>query len=93
MLGFLQRNDKQLGYDPSIMSTSDGKRFIDIIRDPRSERLILDSLTKRAPYVVGRATICWKAHREGDQTNMPWLLKTRGSIRGEKQKAHFYPKQ
>lgn len=24
---------------------------------------------KRAPCVAGRATTCWKAHREGDKTN------------------------
>ncbi|KAA8644936.1 hypothetical protein EYZ11_009255 [Aspergillus tanneri] len=28
MLGFLLMNDEQLGYDPSIMSTSDGKHYI-----------------------------------------------------------------
>ncbi|KAL4784889.1 hypothetical protein BJX76DRAFT_197301 [Aspergillus varians] len=75
VLGFLQMNDKQLGYDPSIMSTSDGKRFINIIRDGRSERLILDGLMKRAPCTAGRATTCWKAHREGDKASMPLVIK------------------
>ncbi|GIK06015.1 hypothetical protein Aspvir_010133 [Aspergillus viridinutans] len=75
MLGFLLMNDAQLGYDPTVMSNSDGKRFIDIVRNGQSERLILDSLMKRAPCVAGRATTCWKAHREGDKTNTPLVIK------------------
>jgi hypothetical protein len=34
-------NDAQLGYDPSVMSKSDGKRFIDIVRNWQSERLMI----------------------------------------------------
>ncbi|KAK1142575.1 hypothetical protein N8T08_007551 [Aspergillus melleus] len=75
MLAFLQMNDEELGYDPSIMSNSDGKKFIEIIRDGQSERLILDSLMKRAPCVAGRATTCWRAHREGDETSAPLVIK------------------
>lgn len=75
MLGFLRMNNEQLGYDPSIMCTSDGKYFIEIIRDGKSERLVLDSLMKRAPCVAGRATTCWKAHREGDKTHAPLVIK------------------
>ncbi|KAI9036229.1 uncharacterized protein KD926_002197 [Aspergillus affinis] len=75
MLGFLRMNDEQLGYDPSIMLTSNGKRFIEIIRDGQSECLILDSLMKRSPCVAGRATTCWKAYREGDKENAPLVIK------------------
>ncbi|KAI9368690.1 hypothetical protein BJX61DRAFT_550232 [Aspergillus egyptiacus] len=75
MLGFLQMNDEQLGYDPSILSTSDGKRFINITRDGRSERLILDGLMKRVPCIAGRATTCWKAHRKGDEASIPLVIK------------------
>lgn len=75
MLGFLQMSDEQLGYDPSIMSTSNGQKFIEIIRDGQLERLILDSLMKRAPCVAGRATTCWKAHREGDKVHAPLVIK------------------
>lgn len=75
MLGFLLMNNEQLGYDPSIISTSDGKRFIEITRDGQSERLILDRLMKRAPCVAGRATTCWKAHREGDKAHAPLVIK------------------
>ncbi|OGM50853.1 hypothetical protein ABOM_000792 [Aspergillus bombycis] len=69
ILGFLQMNDNQLGYDPSIKSTSDGRQFIEIIRDGQSECISLDSLMKRSPCVAGRATTCWKAHREGDEAD------------------------
>jgi hypothetical protein len=68
ILGFLRMNDEQLGYDPSIMSSPDGKRFIEITRNGRSERLVLDGLLKRGPCVAGRATTCWKAHSEGNET-------------------------
>lgn len=74
-LGFLLMNDAQLGYDPTVMSNSDGKRFIDIVRNGRSERLILDSLMKRTPCVAGRATTCQKAHSEGDKTKTPLVIK------------------
>ncbi|KAF7586260.1 hypothetical protein BBP40_009186 [Aspergillus hancockii] len=75
MLGFLRMNNEQLGFDSSIGSTSEGKKFIEIIRDGQSERLILDSLMKRAPCVAGRATTCWKAHREGDKAHVPLVIK------------------
>ncbi|KAL1998638.1 hypothetical protein VTN02DRAFT_5866 [Thermoascus thermophilus] len=75
LLGFLRMNNEQLGYDPTIMSSSDGKRFIKIVRNGQSERLFLDGLMKRAPCVAGRATTCWKAHREGDESNAPLVIK------------------
>jgi hypothetical protein len=68
-------NNEQLGFDSSIGSTSEGKKFIEIIRDGLSERLILDSLMKRAPCVAGRATTCWKAHREWDKAHLPLVIK------------------
>ncbi|KAE8361713.1 hypothetical protein BDV27DRAFT_166717 [Aspergillus caelatus] len=74
-LGFLTMNDEQLGYDPSIISTSDGKSYIEIQRDGHYERLILEGLMKRSACVAGRATTCWKARREGDKTNSPLVIK------------------
>ncbi|KAE8151976.1 hypothetical protein BDV25DRAFT_80775 [Aspergillus avenaceus] len=74
MLGFLRMNDTQLGFDPSITS-SGGKQFIEIVREGQSERLILDRLIRRAPCVAGRATTCWKAYREGDETSTPLVIK------------------
>ena len=75
MLGFLQMDNKELGYDPSIQSTSDGSRFIEIMRDGKPECLILDELMRGASCVVGRATTCWKAHREGDESMTPLVIK------------------
>ncbi|PYH88282.1 hypothetical protein BO71DRAFT_365724 [Aspergillus ellipticus CBS 707.79] len=75
ILGFLMMSDEQLGYDPSIMSTPDGKKFIQITRNGQSEHIVLDGIMKRAPCVAGRATTCWRAHREGDETGWPLVVK------------------
>ncbi|KAG2000815.1 hypothetical protein GB937_010802 [Aspergillus fischeri] len=75
MLGFLLMNDTQLGYDPTIMCTSDWRKSINITRNGQPERLMFDGPVKRVPYVAGRATTCWKAHREGDKTNARLVIK------------------
>jgi hypothetical protein len=74
MLGFLWMNKKQLGFDPTII-TAGGKRYIEIERNNRTERLVLDQVIKRVPCVAGRATTCWKAHREGDESRAPLVIK------------------
>ncbi|KAH2786354.1 hypothetical protein KXW38_004759 [Aspergillus fumigatus] len=58
-----------------VSTMLDGRRFIEIIRDGHSERLILDRLMKRAPCIAGRATTCWIAHREGDKSHAPLVIK------------------
>ncbi|KAL4938313.1 hypothetical protein BDV06DRAFT_201141 [Aspergillus oleicola] len=75
MLGFLHMNHTQLGFDPTILTSSDGRRYIQIVRDGQSERLVIDKLVRRAQCVAGRATTCWKAHREGDEANIPLVIK------------------
>ncbi|KAL3428936.1 hypothetical protein BDV09DRAFT_190559 [Aspergillus tetrazonus] len=70
-VGYLAMNDKQMGYDPSIKSSLDGTRFIEIMRNGNSEHLILDELMKRSSCVAGRATTCWKGHREGNSWQYP----------------------
>ena len=67
-------NEEQLGFDPTIM-TAGSKRFIQIERNGQQERLIIDELVKRSPSIVGRATTCWKAHREGDDLWTPLVIK------------------
>ena len=52
MLGFLLINKEQLGFDPTIL-ISDGKRYIEVVRNNQTERLILNKLIKRAPYITG----------------------------------------
>jgi hypothetical protein len=64
ILGFLWMSEQELGFDPTIMTAS-GKRFIEIERDGSTERLIIDQVMLRARCIAGRATTCWKAHREG----------------------------
>jgi hypothetical protein len=65
ILGFLWMSEEELGFDPTII-TAKGQRFIEIEREGTTERLILDKLMKRARCIAGRATTCWKAHREED---------------------------
>ncbi len=74
MMGYLWMNEEQLGFDPTILE-SGGKRYIEITRDNRNERLVIDHLIKRAPCVVGRATTCWLAHQEGDESKRPLVVK------------------
>ncbi|KAL7793734.1 hypothetical protein V8C37DRAFT_378051 [Trichoderma ceciliae] len=74
MLGFLWINKEGLGFDPCIME-SRGKRFIDIERDGKKERLIIDELIWRARGIACRGTTCWKAHREGDPQKEPLVIK------------------
>ena len=74
ILGYLWMNEEQLGSDPTI-NTSDGKRFIEIKRNGKTERIIIDALMKRALCVAGRATTCWKGHLEGDDSIRPLVIK------------------
>ncbi|KAL6239577.1 hypothetical protein BDW75DRAFT_250426 [Aspergillus navahoensis] len=75
MLGFLHMDHTRLGFDPTILTSSDGSRYIQIVRDGQSERLVIDKLVRRAQCVAGRATTCWKAHREGDEADIPLVIK------------------
>ncbi|KAK0760926.1 hypothetical protein N5P37_005867 [Trichoderma harzianum] len=76
VLGFLMMNNEQLGYDPTIVK-SGTQRYIEVHRDGQTERLILDQLIFRQPCIVGRATTCWKAHRDGDdgETRQIFVIK------------------
>jgi hypothetical protein len=44
VLGFLWLNEKQLGFDPTI--TAGDNRYIEIERDNRTERLVIDKVVK-----------------------------------------------
>ncbi|KAH8748986.1 hypothetical protein F5883DRAFT_508959 [Diaporthe sp. PMI_573] len=85
ILGFLWMNEEQLGFDPTIttpdgqpiqdgQATRKGQCCITIQRDGRTERFIIDRLMKRSPCIAGRATTCWKAHRE-DNPQIPFVIK------------------
>ncbi|GAB1311978.1 hypothetical protein MFIFM68171_02188 [Madurella fahalii] len=65
ILGFLWMSEEELGFDPTIMRAGD-QRFIEIERNGSTERLIIDKVMRRGRCVAGRATTCWRAHREED---------------------------
>ncbi|KUL91151.1 hypothetical protein ZTR_00757 [Talaromyces verruculosus] len=66
-------DDQQLGLDPTIQ-TADGKRFIQIQRNRKTERLILDKVITRSHHLSGRGTTCWKAHLES-KPKVPLVIK------------------
>ncbi|EKG12740.1 hypothetical protein MPH_10153 [Macrophomina phaseolina MS6] len=74
IMGYLLMDKKQLGFDPTVLE-ADGKRWIEIKRNNRTERLVLDEVITRAPCVVGRATTCWKAYRQRDKLRRPYVIK------------------
>ena len=74
VLGFLWMNKEQLGFDPTILKAA-GRRYIEIERNGQLERLVIDKVMKRASCIAGRATTCWKAHREGDDLRTPLVVK------------------
>ena len=75
LLSFLWMNDGQLGFDPDLMEV-DGQRFVKINRDGKDERLIItETLRAHAACIAGRATTCWKAYREGDDSKKPLVVK------------------
>ncbi|KAI1088319.1 hypothetical protein F5B19DRAFT_472032 [Rostrohypoxylon terebratum] len=65
ILGFLWIEGRELGFDSTI-TTENNIQYINIIRDGKQERIVIDKLLGRAWCIVGRATTCWKAHPEGN---------------------------
>lgn len=58
-------NEEELGFDPTV-TTDENTRYIEIERNGSNERLIIDEVMLRTSCMAGRATTCWKAHREED---------------------------
>jgi hypothetical protein len=58
-------SEEQLGFDPTIITAED-KRYIEIEREDGKECLVIDKVVKRVACVAGRATTCWRVHREDD---------------------------
>lgn len=73
VLGFLWMSKEELGFDPTIITAND-ERFIEIERAGLTKRLIIDEVMQRARCIAGRATTCWKAHREG-YPQIPLVIK------------------
>ena len=74
MLGFLLINEEQLGFNPTILIL-DGKRYIKVVRNNQTEYLILNKLIKWAPCITSRAITCQKAHRKGNTSKIPLVIK------------------
>ncbi|KAL2056600.1 hypothetical protein ABVK25_002994 [Lepraria finkii] len=74
MLGYYLMDDKQLGLDPTIQR-SDGQRYVEITRSDQVERLILTKTIRKHAVVAGRATTCWQAYCDGDQSKEPLVVK------------------
>jgi hypothetical protein len=75
VLGFLRMSNQDLGFDPTITTTADGRRFISIEWNGQAECFFLESPIKRALCIAGRATTCWKAYREGDDQRTTFVVK------------------
>ncbi len=74
MLGYHLMNDKQLGLDLMIQQI-DGQRYVEITRDDQIERLILTEEIRKHAVVAGRATACWRAYCDKDQSKGPLVVK------------------
>lgn len=85
-------NEEQLGFDPTILK-AEGRRYIEIERSGQLERLVIDEVMRRAPCIAGRATTCWKVHREGMICETLLLLKTRGNFRSVERKVNCYARR
>ncbi|KAL7621718.1 hypothetical protein AAE478_009045 [Parahypoxylon ruwenzoriense] len=73
ILGFLWMEEKELGFDPTII-TLNNEQYIEINREGAKERILIDEVMGRVPCIVGRATTCWRAHPEG-QPSMTLVIK------------------
>ncbi|KAL8906150.1 MAG: hypothetical protein Q9207_002183 [Kuettlingeria erythrocarpa] len=74
MLGYYLMNDKQLGLDPTIQH-SDGQRYVEITRDDQIERLVLTEEIRKHAVIAGRATACWRAYCDKNQSKEPLVVK------------------
>ncbi|KGQ01016.1 hypothetical protein PAAG_12328 [Paracoccidioides lutzii Pb01] len=74
VLGFLLMSREQLGFDPTIVATGT-ERYIEIEKNGTKERLIIYGIVGRAHCVAGRATTCWKAYCETDESQTPLVVK------------------
>lgn len=59
ILTFLLISSEQLGYDPAITRHS-----IEMEKDGKKERFVIDAVLGRSPRISGRGTTCWKVYRD-----------------------------
>ncbi|EGD97755.1 FunK1 protein kinase [Trichophyton tonsurans CBS 112818] len=75
ILGYLLMSKEQLGFDPTIITHTNGSRYIKIERDGREECLIIDELIRHTKCVSGRATTCWRTHCDRDEPRAVLVVK------------------
>ncbi|EFY95436.1 Protein kinase-like protein [Metarhizium robertsii ARSEF 23] len=63
ILGFLWMSERDLGFDPTIITRGD-ERYIEIERDGQKQHIILKKVLRRARCIAGRATTCWLAYAD-----------------------------
>ncbi|KAF2453033.1 hypothetical protein BDY21DRAFT_145487 [Lineolata rhizophorae] len=66
VLACLRMNDQQVGKDPTILR-SNGRRYVEVERDGRTERIFFQELLSRSSNVAGRETVCWTGYLEGSE--------------------------
>ncbi|KAI1736688.1 hypothetical protein F4680DRAFT_468934 [Xylaria scruposa] len=70
ILGFFWMDDEAFGFDPTIIK-SDYEQYIEIEQNNTIKRLVLDNkLIRKAHGIVGRATVCWKAYLQGNESTL-----------------------
>ena len=74
MLGFLQINKEQLGFDPTILIL-DGNQYIKIVHNSQTKRLILNEVIKQARYIAGWAITYQKVYHKGNIFKAPLIIK------------------
>lgn len=73
ILGFLWMDEEMLGFDPTVL-TVQGQKLINFEREGQTETFVIDALMGHSRCIAGRATTCWKAHRE-DDTQTTFVIK------------------
>ena len=74
MLGFLQINKEQLRFNPTILIL-DSNRYIKIVRNSQTKRLILIKVIRRIRYIASRAITCQKVYYKGNISKAPLIIK------------------
>ncbi|KAI1932301.1 hypothetical protein LOZ66_006910 [Ophidiomyces ophidiicola] len=74
ILRYLLMTEEDLGFDSTIITAS-GSRYIKIERDGREERLVVDKVVRRVECISGRATTCWRTHRDGGEPQTTLVVK------------------
>jgi hypothetical protein len=74
VLGYLWMTNEQLRFDPTI-TVKGSNRYMTITKEGKTERLVVIDVIKRYHSIVGRGTICWKAHRERDESKQLLVVK------------------